>query len=291
MLLALLVAFLVSIGISAALVVTKRFYAHLGHEKHSGVQKIHMDTVPRIGGLAFAGGQIAGGLMLVPDLRALWIVVCLSSLPAFGAGLLEDVTNRVSPRWRLVATLFAGLIFCFATGYHLIDSDLPGLDWLLGFTWFAIPFTAIVIAGVANAFNIIDGVNGLCLGTAIIIFSGLALIAQQYGDMQILAICMISISVLVGIFLLNFPSGLIFMGDGGAYVVGMLVVVTALMLPLRHPEISPLMGLLGLAYPILEMLISIHRRLVRKNSHPGQPDRLHLHSLIFRSKVNSWPAR
>ncbi|MGI3212192.1 MraY family glycosyltransferase [Roseovarius tibetensis] len=278
-------ALLVSVGIAAALVATQCFYAHFSHDKHVGVQKLHTDTVPRIGGLALIGGQIAGGLTLSPDLRTLWLMLFLSSIPAFSSGLLEDVTNRVGVKWRLIATICAGLIFCFVTGYHLTYADLPGIDWLLSFTWFAVPLTAIVIAGVANAFNIIDGVNGLCLGTAIITFMGLAVIAGQYGDMQILMICMISIGALMGIFLLNFPSGLIFLGDGGAYLIGMFVVVTAMMLPLRHPEISPLVGLLGLCYPIFEMLVSIHRRSVRKGSHPGQPDRLHLHSLIFRSQA------
>lgn len=286
MLASFLLALLVSLGITSALVATRHFYEHFSNGKHVGVQRIHTHSVPRIGGAAVIGGQIAGGLMLSPDLRALWMVVLLSSIPAFGSGLLEDLTNRVGVKWRLISTICAGFIFCFSTGYYLTYTDLPGLDWLLGFTWFAIPFTAIVIAGVANAFNIIDGVNGLCLGTAIITFAGLAIVAGLYGDMPILMICMISLGALTGIFLLNFPSGLIFLGDGGAYMTGMLVVVTAMMLPLRHPEISPLMGLLGLCYPITEMLVSIHRRMVRKGSHPGQPDRLHLHSLVFRSKAN-----
>lgn len=211
--------------------------------------------------------------------------MCLSSLPAFTAGLLEDVTHRVGAKWRLLATICAGGIFSITTGYHLTHANLPGLDWLLSFTWFAIPFTAIVIAGIANALNIIDGVNGLCLGTALIVFMGLAIVAGQHGDMQILAICVVSIGALLGVFVLNFPAGLIFLGDAGAYLIGMFLAVTAGMLPLRHPEISPLMGLLGLSYPIIEMLISIQRRLARKNTHPGQADRLHLHSLLYRSKA------
>lgn len=293
MLIPLIVALLVSVGIAAALVATKHLYEHFSHGKHAGVQRIHTHSVPRIGGLAVIGGQIAGGLMLPPELRTLWMLVFLSSIPAFASGLVEDVTNRVGVKWRLFATLCGGLIFYFITGYYLTYTNIPGLDWLLGFTWFAVPFTAIVIAGIANAFNIIDGVNGLCLGTALIIFSGLAVVAGQYGDMPILMICMVSIGALTGIFLLNFPAGLIFLGDGGAYAIGMFLAVTAMMLPLRHPEISPLMGLLGLCYPITEMLVSIHRRIVRQGSHPGQPDRLHLHSLVYRSKANqlAWKMR
>lgn len=281
-----IVALLVSVSIAVALVATQRFHAHLSHDEQGGVQKIHTKPVPRVGGLALVGGLIAGGLTLAPDLRPLWILVSLASMPAFGAGLLEDVTKRVGVKSRLSATICSGLIFCLATGYHLTHTDLPGLDWLLTYTWFAILLSAIVIAGVANAVNMIDGVNGLALGTTIIVFFGLAILAAQYGDLEILAICMVSIGALAGVFLLNFPYGLIFLGDAGAYSTGMIIAATAMMLPLRHPEISPLMGLIILGYPITEMLVSIHRRIMRKRSHPSQPDRLHLHSLIFRNTAN-----
>ena len=275
-------AFLASLAVAVILIATQHLHGRFSQDSQAGVQKIHTHAVPRIGGLALAGGQIAGGLTLTPDLSGLWLIVWLSCLPAFVFGFVEDITKRVGAKWRLMATLCGGSVFCVASGYHLTHADLPGLDWLLTFAWFAIPFTAIVIAGIANAFNIIDGVNGLSLGTAMIVFAGLAVVAAQYGDVSILVICVISLGALAGLLLVNFPFGLIFLGDAGAYAIGTAVVVTAMMLPLRHPDISPLMGLLGLSYPITEMLVSIWRRMTRKNSHPAQPDRLHLHSLIHR---------
>lgn len=285
MLIALALAFVASLVVAIAMILTLRHHAHITLDTLIGVQKLHSHSVMRIGGLALLIGLLLGSLALPQDIRMLWLTLLVSSVPAFAFGLLEDMTHRISAKVRLAATLLSALLFSLTTGYYLTYSDLPGLDWLLGFTWFAIPLTAIVIAGVTHSFNIIDGVNGLCLSTGAFAFIGLAVIAAQYGDIEILAICLLSLGALSGLFLLNFPFGLIFLGDSGAYLIGFFLAATAIMLSLRHPDISPLTGLLGLSYPITETLVSIHRRLLRMYSHPAKPDRLHLHSLLFRSRA------
>jgi UDP-N-acetylmuramyl pentapeptide phosphotransferase/UDP-N-acetylglucosamine-1-phosphate transferase len=281
----LFVAFLASLVTAVVLIATQHLHGHLSHDSQAGVQKLHSTPVPRIGGLALLAGQLAGGLVLPETMRALWWTVCLAAAPAFLAGLAEDVTKRVGVRWRLGATILAGLVFAAATGYALDRVDLPGADWLLSFKWFAIPFTAFAIGGIANALNIIDGVNGLASGTAIIVLSGFAVVAAQCGDGEMLALCLVAIGALAGFFALNFPLGRIFLGDAGAYSTGFLLAVVAVMLPERNPELSPLIGLLALAYPVIETMVSIHRRLVRKGTNPGQPDRLHLHSLVYRHRA------
>ncbi|MFX0543388.1 MraY family glycosyltransferase [Roseovarius sp. S4756] len=276
------VAFLASFVIAVLIVATEKLHGYLSHDHDPGVQKLHQKPVPRIGGLSLVIGFVAGGLALVPDAFHLWLLTCVAAVPALGSGLIEDITKRVSAKWRLLATLCAGLIFIALTGYYIDHTDVLGLDWMLAYKWFAIPFTVIVIAGVANAFNIIDGVNGLSSGTALIILTGFAAVAALEGDATILSLCLVSIGALSGFFLLNFPFGKIFLGDGGAYMTGFLLVVIALMLPLRNSELSPLIGIMALSYPIIEMLVSIRRRMVRRNAHPGKPDRLHLHSLVYR---------
>jgi len=206
-------------------------------------------------------------------------------MPAFAAGLIEDITKRLGVKWRLAATILAGLLFSAVTGYYIERVGIVGADWLLGLKWFAIPFTAFAIAGVANAMNIIDGVNGLTSGTAIIVLSGFAIVAAQCGDHEMLALCVVSIGALAGFFMLNFPLGKLFLGDAGAYSTGFILAVIAVMLPLRNPELSPLMGLLALAYPVIETMASIRRRMARRGTNPGQPDRLHLHSLVYRHRA------
>jgi UDP-N-acetylmuramyl pentapeptide phosphotransferase/UDP-N-acetylglucosamine-1-phosphate transferase len=149
----------------------------------------------------------------------------------------------------------------------------------------SILFTAFAIGGIVNAINIIDGVNGLASGTSIIILSGFAVVGWQMGDLQIATICLVGGGALAGFFLLNFPMGKIFLGDAGAYATGFLLAAVAVALPARNPEVSPLIGLLALSYPVTETMVSIHRRMVREGTHPLQPDRLHLHSLIYRNRA------
>jgi UDP-N-acetylmuramyl pentapeptide phosphotransferase/UDP-N-acetylglucosamine-1-phosphate transferase len=283
--LALVLAFAASLLTAVVLVVTQRLHGRFTLDGVAGVQKLHKAPTPRVGGLALAAGWIAGGLALPPESAALWGLIGAAAALAFAAGLAEDLTKRVGVGLRLLATVAAGLLFCLATGLHVARADIPGLDWALGHAPFAVLFTAVAIGGVANAVNIIDGVNGLASGTAIIILSGFAILAREAGDPAMLQLCLVAIAALLGFFLLNFPAGRIFLGDAGAYAAGFVLAVVAVVLPLRNPELSPLVALLALAYPVTETLVSIQRRVAREGTHPGRPDRLHLHSLVYRSRA------
>ncbi|GAB1363207.1 glycosyltransferase [Rhodobacter sp.] len=267
------------------IIVTKRLHGHLTLDGHAGVQKVHKAPTPRIGGVALLAGAVAGGVGLPPETQGLWWLILLTSAPAFLFGLIEDLTKRVSVKARLLATICAGLLYCLASGYFIDRLGIPGLDVLFAAWLPAVLFTGFAIGGIANAINIIDGVNGLASGTSILILVGFAAVAWQAGDQQIMAVCLVAIGALAGFFLLNFPLGKIFLGDAGAYATGFLLAVVAVTLPARNPDLSPLIGLLALSYPVIETMVSIHRRVMRSGSHPGQPDRLHLHSLIYRSRA------
>lgn len=286
-----LVSFLVSLFVALTLILTQRFHGHFTEDNHPGVQKLHKAPTPRVGGLALLPGALVGATLLSPDAWALSLMLVLSALPAFLFGLAEDITKRVGVRARLMATIGSGLIFCLVSGYHLSRVGVPGLDLLLAFPVVGILFTAFAVGGVANAINLIDGVNGLASGTAIIILTGFAVLAAESGDTTMLTICLSFAGALGGFFAMNFPMGRIFLGDAGAYTSGVVLATVAVVLPARNPEISPLVGLLALAYPVTETLVSILRRTAREGTNPGQPDRLHLHSLIYRSRARSLATR
>jgi UDP-N-acetylmuramyl pentapeptide phosphotransferase/UDP-N-acetylglucosamine-1-phosphate transferase len=283
------IALIASLLTAILIVATQRLHGQFTLDSHAGVQKLHTAPTPRIGGLALFFGALIGGIGLTGDAQWLWWMICISALPAFLFGLVEDITKRVGVRARLLATIFSGLIFCSLTGYQITTVDIPGIDGLLSLWLFSLLFTAFAIGGTANAINLIDGVNGLAAGTSIIIMTGFALIAWQLGDKAILGACLVGIGSLTGFFLLNFPKGRLFLGDAGAYATGLLLAAIAIALPQRNAEISPLIGLLALAYPVIETMVSILRRVLREGSHPGDPDRLHLHSLVYRSRAK-WMA-
>ena len=269
--------------VAVLLIVTRRYHGHLSMDSSSGVQKLHVNPTPRVGGVAVMVGAIVGGMMLDGSAANLWWLIALASLPAFTAGFIEDITKKVGVKIRLGATILSGLAFCLISHAAIDRVDLPGLDQILAWWPAAVLFTAFAIGGIANAVNLIDGVNGLASGTAIIILSGMAVVCLQVGDIALMQICLLAIGATLGFFLTNYPRGWIFLGDAGAYGLGFILAVIAVLLPARNPELSPLIGLLALSYPVIETFVSIHRRLVRADTNPGQPDRLHLHSLVFRN--------
>ena len=114
-------------------------------------------------------------------------------------------------------------------------------------------------------------------------FSAFAIIGFLIEDYFIFNISILSISIFIGFLFVNFPFGLIFLGDSGAYFGGFLLSAIAIMLPSRNPEISSWVSFLICLYPITETLFSIYRKLRRKGHHPSKPDGVHLHMLIYRN--------
>ena len=88
----------------------------------------------------------------------------------------------------------------------------------------------------------------------------------------------------VGFLIWNYTHGVIFAGDGGAYLWGMVIAVCGIQMVQRHPEVSPWFPVLLLIYPVWETLFSIYRKIARGQS-PSVADALHFHQLIYRRVV------
>lgn len=274
------------------IIVTQQWHGKFSHDHSAGVQKIHTQPTPRVGGIAILFGLtlslfFASNLTIYPLLSAM----ILSALPVFLLGTLEDITKSISPTMRLWAAMISGVLAWWLTGFALTSVDVWGVDYLLSFTPVAVVFTAFCIAGMANAINVIDGLNGLASGAMLIALLFLSAIAYSAGDFIYVYICLLIAAVAFGFILFNFPFGKIFLGDGGAYLLGFLGGGLAVMLPMRNESISVWAPLLVFSYPILEVLFSIFRRRRRAHS-PYHPDRLHLHSLIqarlFKNLTRNW---
>lgn len=274
------VAFLLAL----LLVLTQKWHGHLSMDSHDGVQKFHTHPTPRVGGIAIAAGVLMGYLFSSSERQVLLGPLMLAGIPAFVFGLLEDVTKRVSVRARLLATMGCGVLGWVITGYSITDANLPGLDWLLGFTAISVLFTAFAVGGVANAINIVDGFNGLAAGTVIIILTAFGVMTSALGDHDLAFVCLILAGAVAGFLLVNWPLGKLFLGDGGAYFVGFSLAWLAVLILQRHTQVSAWAPMLVCGYPVLEVLFSIVRRRRRRLS-PGAPDRLHLHSLVKRRLV------
>lgn len=273
------------------LVLTKKWHGDFSMDSSSGVQKVHTSPTPRIGGIGIAVGILAGYTasshgIAAAEKRVILSAILLAGIPAFLFGLLEDVTKKVSVKIRLVATMASGALGWGLTGVSLTHVDIPGIDWLLGFTVVSVAVTAIAVGGVANSINIIDGLNGLTAGTALIILAAFGVIARQVGDIPLAFTCLIIAGAVGGFFLMNWPNGKIFLGDGGAYFLGFTLAWISVLLPERNTSVSPWTSLLICSYPIIEVAFSILRRTLREGYSPTEPDFSHLHSLANKRWAN-----
>lgn len=276
----------IAVGLSLAfcllLVLTRGWHGHFTNDHTRGVQKFHLVPTPRVGGLGLALGYWLVVPALPQALREIWVLIGLAGLPALAAGLGEDLTRKVGVKARLLATMGAGVVFALLTGYTMHRVDLPGVDWLLSYYLVALLFTGFAMGGVANAVNIIDGFNGLASGSLIIMFGSFAYVAHRVGDDLVFSLAILWGALVLGFFLVNFPLGKIFLGDGGAYFAGFLLAALGVLLPMRNPEISSWNAILICAYPVIETLASIRRKSRRAGHSVGQPDRVHFHMLAHR---------
>lgn len=279
--LAALVAGGTALLVALLLVATQNWHGHHTMDSDEGIQKFHTEPTPRVGGIAIAAGVVAGYLMAHPDRQSLLGPLILAGIPAFAFGLLEDITKKVSVRTRLLATMGSGVLGWAITGYSITDANVWGMNWLLSFPLISVAFTAFAIGGIANAINIVDGFNGLSSGTVLIILAAFGVMATALGDPDLTRICLILGGAVAGFLLVNWPMGKIFLGDGGAYFIGFALAWMAVLVLQRHPEVSAWAPMLVCGFPVLEVLFSIVRRR-RRHLSPGDPDRLHLHSLVKR---------
>jgi UDP-N-acetylmuramyl pentapeptide phosphotransferase/UDP-N-acetylglucosamine-1-phosphate transferase len=254
----------------------------------SGPQKFHVITVPRIGGLAIGFGVFialsTSYILTNQTIDGFSVFIC--AIPALGIGLAEDLSKNISVKSRLFFIAVGSLIAVIFLKCQVTSIDIPGVDFILLIPGISIFFTIIAITGLSNAYNIIDGFNGLSSMTGIITLSAIGYLCFRVEDLILLELALVMIGSVMGFLLLNYPRGLIFLGDGGAYLIGFWIAILSILLIDRHQEISPWFALLVNAYPVVETTFTIYRRKIIKGKNPGQPDAMHLHSLIYRRIIS-----
>lgn len=281
----LLAAFFSSFITTLLIIRYQHLHNHLSADSDlSGPQKFHKISVPRIGGISIAIGIFAATLFrLRSNLNSgieTTLLVC--AIPTFAIGLTEDLTKTVGVKTRLIFTAIAAAMAGIYLGAQITRLDIPGIDYLLALPGVALIFTIFAVTGLANAYNIIDGFNGLASMVAVITLMSLTYVSYVLGDPLMMYLSLIMAGSILGFFLWNYPRGLIFLGDGGAYLIGFWIAIITVMLVARHPNVSPWFALLINAYPILETLFTIYRRKIHQGKSPGLPDGIHFHTLIYR---------
>ena len=185
------------------------------------------------------------------------------------------------PKVRLGASAFSSFIAILLFKVWLDRLGIPGVDTLLMFAPFGILFTIFATVGVVNAFNLIDGLNGLSSYVTVSVALSLSIIAFQAGNIQVSIFLVLVVAAVLGFMALNFPMGKIFLGDGGAYALGHLLVWFAIILINGANDVS--------AFAVLLIFSGQWRTRVWPSGDDGscgnptdRPDRLHFHQLAMR---------
>ena len=246
-----------------------------------GPQKIHQGLISRLGGACIFLSLLCLSVINYES-NILMLTLLVATAPVFFAGVSEDLTGNVSARVRLFFSLLTGLIFCLMSGYSISRVGIEEIRVIFEFSVISISLTALAVASLANAMNIIDGLNGLASGCFIIIALSIAIVAVSVNDTELAFYAFLMASATAGFFIWNYPFGRIFLGDGGAYLLGGLAAGLAVLLPERNPVVSPFFSLLVVAFPFYELVRSTFRRANKGSGVILKPDDKHLHSLLFK---------
>jgi UDP-GlcNAc:undecaprenyl-phosphate/decaprenyl-phosphate GlcNAc-1-phosphate transferase len=264
---------------------------------HGMPQRFHTGHVPRLGGVAMMAACTAGWVWLAFSeaatdgagpghppfsLAMTWWAVAII---AAAGGVGEDLTHRLTATWRLLFTIVAGAVATWLLGLSIPSLGIPPVQaaWSAA-PWLGIALAVFAVAGLPHAFNLIDGYNGLAGIVSLICSLALGYVCLANGDRQLAAMVLVLSGSTVGFLVWNYPRGMIFAGDGGAYLWGVVTAVASVQLVQTHAGVSPWFPVLLLIYPVWETLFSIWRKLMRGQS-PGVADALHFHQLIYRRIV------
>ncbi len=225
-----------------------------------GDRKIHSGIVPRGAGIVVWLGYLLWVLLSGWPLPATRLIAIGGTL-VFLVGYVDDM-KQTSPFVRLAFHGIAAMIV-------ILPLPLGYLEKALLVFW---------IAGCTNAYNLIDGMDGLCLSLSIVTAGILSLFGEKALWLPLAGLCS-------GILFWNFPSprARTFLGDGGSTLLGFLCasqMATSLSFASLDPlRMIPVLALLG-GLPVLDTLVAVGRRLMGGRS-PFLPDRGHIHHRLL----------
>ncbi len=284
-----LVAFLMALGIAAlatpiALQIGRRLHLY---DAPDGRRKIHTGLIARTGGLAIAAGFLAPllGLLFVGNAFAADLKANEVRMTAFLAGAVAilllgvyDDVRGVGAGGKLVVQAAVGGLLWWA-GLRFETVTLGG-D-VIAFGMWSLPLTILWVAGIINAMNLIDGLDGLAAGVAFFAALSLFIISLLDGNMMLGLFSAALAGSVLGFLFYNFSPALIFMGDSGSMTIGYVFAAAALWSAgKRSTALALALPVLALGLPIADTVLAFTRRTLNGQS-PFHSDRKHIHHRLL----------
>ena len=247
-------------------------------------RKVHHRVVPYLGGLPFYFSFL--GVVLLIEVcfptysRPVYFPLCAGGTLVVLMGLYDDVADMSSLSKLVIELLIGGALFAWGIGTPAIAHPLGGT---VNIGWLAVIVTPLWIAGVVNAVNFSDGLDGLAAG--LVFICAASLFAVAYKSEQVVACIFMAylMGATLGFLPYNFNPASIFMGDAGALFLGFVLATTTMVEEQKGVAVIALVvPMVVMAVPMLDTALSFGRRLLRaRRGEFFTPDRDHLHHRLL----------
>lgn len=255
-----------------------RLAVRLGALDIPDARKLHTQPVPRLGGLAVYLAFLAGLFVFGVNGREVWGLLAGTSLIVL-LGVLDDIYD-LPAKAKLAGQIVAAVaVIPFGLQVEFVTNPLNGGLVYLG--WWGIPVTIFWLVAVTNALNLIDGLDGLATGTAVIAALTLATVAWTEGQTGAAALALLLGAAALGFLRYNFHPAKIFLGDSGSMLLGFVLAAIAVVgLTKSATAVSLIIPILILGIPLFDTTLAILRRCYKRQP-IFNPDREHLHHRLL----------
>ncbi|NVM04134.1 MAG: undecaprenyl/decaprenyl-phosphate alpha-N-acetylglucosaminyl 1-phosphate transferase, partial [Candidatus Helarchaeota archaeon] len=250
---------------------------------------IHKGYIPTLGGLGIFFGFLVGLLFAKYSFSFIdknffnhFFGIIIGSLLILIEGIYDDIKG--ANYWKKFAFQIAASLIVIYFGYRINFISNPfGNDLSLGI--FSIPVTILWITGITNAFNLIDGLDGLVAGVGVIVSITFIAIAHKLGDFSAIILSFLLLGTTLAFLRYNFNPAKVFMGDVGSQFIGFIIACISIDSFFRFPN-SPavFIPIIVLGVPIIDTVLSFARRIVA-GVHPFRGDKKHIHHYLLNMKI------
>ncbi|HEX4945297.1 MAG TPA: MraY family glycosyltransferase [Blastocatellia bacterium] len=243
-------------------------------------RRVHQTPMPRLGGVAIFTAFALGWAVLVwfdPSFFSTGILL-LAATPIFLLGVVDDLRG-VGERLKLIVPTGCAVLL-FTSGWRITSlSLLPEIAFSLPL-WLDFVLTVLWVVGMTNAFNLIDGLDGLAVGIAALALAALLVCALLLGQQEAALLTVLLLGALLGFLPYNFYPAKIFLGDSGSLWIGFVIAALLLRGTANEAGLMALTAPTILGLPLLEAVVTLLRRWIA--GHPLLPgDRGHFHHKLL----------
>lgn len=255
-----IVGFLISVLVTPWVIRLSKKGIGLDDPDHN--RKSHEAPIPRLGGMPIMLA-VSVGLILIfivqPQNATTWFPILVGSLLMYGLGLWDDL-KPLGARKKLVGqTLTALLVYWM--GLSVDRVSYPGGAWSVELGAWALPATVFWLIAVPNIVNLIDGFDGLAGGLGLFMAVTLGIVGLHNEQLAVAWYAFAMAGALAGFLVFNFPPARIFLGDGGAYLIGFTIAALSLISSNKGSVAAVLLvTIIALGVPILDTMFALLRR-------------------------------